>query len=626
MSYARLWIICGVLGGGLWLAQADETSPAKPFFLPKSPVAAAYVLGRLSNQELTAAPRSEFVYVALLQRAGLARKYRVEALNGLAKLRQTDALTELLAGLTELDTKGATAEPVLHDLAPLLLQSDADALKAKSATLAQLTQTAKLPFTRQLAYAALLTIEGADGPTWQQTSAHPGQFADLVSGIALLRDPNQRAAFHLQLAALLQAAELPEVRRAAISSSVTLPGSEAEVFNTLAGLVRAGTERATAIAALQKIPRSFWSRDQLEPLVTSLVAYLQTVPVEQRTGPEALSAFQFATDLTGLLPTETAATFGRTLRSLGVSVFVIRTIPEQMLYDQSLIVVAVGKPVELVLINDDAMPHNLVITQPEALEAIGSAAERLPPTPDAQGRLYVPNSPQVLHATKLVEFGQQARLSFTAPDAPGDYHFVCTFPGHWRRMNGTLAVVQDVEAYLASHAAQKTPQMTEWKIEELTPALTKLNSGRDWRRGQELFTQLSCASCHRIGNEGATFGPDLTSVFAQFQNDPRAVLQQILEPSLVISNAYRAFDFELADGEEISGLIVKDDGQSLTVQAGASAALTHTFAKAQIKTQQPQRSSLMPVGLLNQSSAEDILDLLAFIKAGGTPAEHSHQP
>lgn len=626
MSYARLWIICGVLGGGLWLAQADETSPAKPFFLPKSPVAAAYVLGRLSNQELTAAPRSEFVYVALLQRAGLARKYRVEALNGLAKLRQTDALTELLAGLTELDTKGATAEPVLHDLAPLLLQSDADALKAKSATLTQLTQTAKLPFTRQLAYAALLTIEGAGGLTWQQTSAHPGQFADLVSGIALLRDPNQRAAFHLQLAALLQAAELPEVRRAAISSSVTLPGSEAEIFNTLAGLVRAGTERATAIAALQKIPRSFWSRDQLEPLVTSLVAYLQTVPVEQRTGPEALSAFQFATDLTALLPTETAATFGRTLRSLGVSVFVIRTIPEQMLYDQSLIVVAVGKPVELVLINDDAMPHNLVITQPEALEAIGSAAERLPPTADAQGRLYVPNSPQVLHATKLVEFGQQARLSFTAPDTPGDYHFVCTFPGHWRRMNGTLAVVQDVEAYLASHAAQKAPQMTEWKIEELTPALTKLNSGRDWRRGQELFTQLSCASCHRIGNEGATFGPDLTSVFAQFQNDPRAVLQQILEPSLVISNAYRAFDFELADGEEISGLIVKDDGQSLTVQSGASAALTHTFAKAQIKTQQPQRSSLMPVGLLNQSSAEDILDLLAFIKAGGAPAEHSHQP
>lgn len=624
MRYLWMGMLSAFLGGAAGFVHGEAAGTNKAFFLPKSPVAAAYVLGRLSNPELIAAPRGEFVYAALLQRAGLARKYRVEALNGLAKLRQTDVLTELLAGLTELDTKGATAEPVLHDLAPLLLQSDGEALKAKSATLAQLARAAKVPFTRQLAYAALLTVEGADGPTWQQTSAHPGQFADLVSGIALLRDPHQRAAFHPQLAALLQTAASPEVRRAAIRSSVTLPGSEVEVFNTLAGLIRSGTERAPAIAALQKIPRSFWSRDQLEPLATSLVAYLQTVPVEQRTAPEALSAFQLATDLTPLLPTETAVTFGRTLRSLGVSVFVIRTIPEQMLYDQSLIVVPVGKPVELVLINDDAMPHNLVITAPGALEEIGSAAERLPPTPDAQGRLYVPHSPLVLHATRLVEFGQQARLSFTTPDAPGDYPFVCTFPGHWRRMNGTLAVVDDVDAYLASHAAQKTPQITEWKIEELTPALTKLDSGRDWRRGQELFTQLSCASCHRIGNEGVAFGPDLTAVFAQFQNDPRAVLRQILEPSLVISNAYRAFDFELADGEEISGLIVKDDGQSLTVQSGASAALTHTFAKAQIRAQQPQRSSLMPVGLLNQSSAEDILDLLAFIRTGGTPAEHSH--
>ena len=50
-------------------------------------MAAAYVLGRLSDQELIAAPRSEFVYVALLQRKGLDSKYRLEALSGLAAIR-----------------------------------------------------------------------------------------------------------------------------------------------------------------------------------------------------------------------------------------------------------------------------------------------------------------------------------------------------------------------------------------------------------------------------------------------------------------------------------------------------------------------------------------------------------
>src|SRR6266481_7467424 len=82
------------------VARAQEDAPKKTFFLPKNPTAAAYILNRLSNKELIAAPRSEFVYVALLQRKGLDRKYRLEALQGLATVRHTDSLTELLAGLT----------------------------------------------------------------------------------------------------------------------------------------------------------------------------------------------------------------------------------------------------------------------------------------------------------------------------------------------------------------------------------------------------------------------------------------------------------------------------------------------------------------------------------------------
>src|SRR5262249_32579727 len=71
---------------------AAESPSTNRFFLPQNPVAAAYVLGRLSNQELIAAPRSEFVYVALLQRKGLERKYRLEALEGLSKIRKSDPL------------------------------------------------------------------------------------------------------------------------------------------------------------------------------------------------------------------------------------------------------------------------------------------------------------------------------------------------------------------------------------------------------------------------------------------------------------------------------------------------------------------------------------------------------
>src|SRR5689334_20802422 len=78
------WILLAGLVLAPCFGRAQETTN-KGFYLPKNAVAAGYYLSRLSNRELMDAPRSEFVYVALLQRKGLDKKYRIEALDGLAK-------------------------------------------------------------------------------------------------------------------------------------------------------------------------------------------------------------------------------------------------------------------------------------------------------------------------------------------------------------------------------------------------------------------------------------------------------------------------------------------------------------------------------------------------------------
>ena len=232
----------------------------------------------------------------------------------------------------------------------------------------------------------------------------------------------------------------------------------------------------------------------------------------------------------------------------------------------------------------------------------------------------------MLFATKLVEPGQQTKLSFVAPESPGDYQYVCTFPGHWRRMVGTLTVVQDVEAYLASHAALAPPKMTEWKVDDLAPDLMKVSSGQNLAQGKELFTKLACAGCHKLGPAGLNYGPDLTDLFTRYQTNRADVLRQILEPSLVISNRYQNFQFEMKNGDELLGLIVKEDGETLTVQTGPSDALIQTFKKSDLKTQQPQTSSPMPMGLLNQLSKAEIFDLLAYLESGGKLPAHEHQP
>ncbi len=602
--------------------RAAEEPPKKTMNLPKSPRAAAYVLGRLSNQELIEAPRSEFVYVALLERKGLDRKYRIEALEGLAKSRNTDTSTELLGGIRELDRKGEESEPVLRDLGSLLLLNKAADLAAKRVDLEKLAGESQLPLTRRIGYAALVTADASAEKIWQQVESDPARLANLLLSIPLARDANLRAALYPKIEPLLHKADPPEVRRAAITAIAAVPGHDAETFGTLAGLVKSGTERASAVAALQQLPRKSWPNEQAGPLIESLVAWLKTVPVDRRTEPDAVNAFQFATDLTTLLSAEQARAAGKTLRLLGASVFVIHTLPEQMLYDKTLIVVEPGKPVEIILKNDDAMQHNLVVVAPGALEEIGQAAEKMPPQPDALLRLYVPDSAQVLFATKLLDPGQQAKLAFTAPSQPGEYPYLCTYPGHWRRMVGTLAVVEEVDAYLASHAEQK---MTEWKLEDLVPDLAKAGAGRNPAVGKELFTSLACAQCHKLGNEGYEYGPDLTDVFKRYNNSRADVLHQILEPSLKIDDRYRNYQFELKDGDEVPGMIVNEDADTVTIQTGPSAALLQTLKKSDIKERQPQKFSLMPLGLLNTLTKDQILDLLAYVESAGNIQAHEHK-
>ena len=54
---------------------------------------------------------------------------------------------------------------------------------------------------------------------------------------------------------------------------------------------------------------------------------------------------------------------------------------------------------------------------------------------------YVPNTPKVLHHSKLMLPGSSETLYFIAPDKPGDYMYVCSFPGHYLSMRGILRVM-----------------------------------------------------------------------------------------------------------------------------------------------------------------------------------------
>jgi plastocyanin len=124
----------------------------------------------------------------------------------------------------------------------------------------------------------------------------------------------------------------------------------------------------------------------------------------------------------------------------GLQTITIKTIPERLLYDLREFKVAPGAPVKLVFENPDVTPHNLLIVQPGAADEVGMAGNEMAKTPDGFTKGFIPDSPKILHKTKMLNQGDREVLRFTAPTAKGKYPYICTFPGHWLVMKGEMVV------------------------------------------------------------------------------------------------------------------------------------------------------------------------------------------
>ncbi|HEV7282983.1 MAG TPA: GDSL-type esterase/lipase family protein [Pirellulaceae bacterium] len=102
--------------------------------------------------------------------------------------------------------------------------------------------------------------------------------------------------------------------------------------------------------------------------------------------------------------------------------------------------VRAGEAIALTLSNPDVVPHNWALIRPGSLEAVGTLADRLISDPDAALRHYVPETDDVLAYVDVVSPREKSTIWFKAPKQPGRYPYLCTFPGHWKAMNGELIV------------------------------------------------------------------------------------------------------------------------------------------------------------------------------------------
>jgi azurin len=124
----------------------------------------------------------------------------------------------------------------------------------------------------------------------------------------------------------------------------------------------------------------------------------------------------------------------------GALAVTLSVVTGEMKFSQTLITARAGQRVELTFNNTDDMQHNVVIFKPGDMTAYEKELFGSMNDANAQARGFVPDSPNVLLASPLLNARESTVVVFDAPTEPGEYPFVCSFPGHWMTMRGVLRV------------------------------------------------------------------------------------------------------------------------------------------------------------------------------------------
>jgi putative heme-binding domain-containing protein len=181
-------------------------------------------------------------------------------------------------------------------------------------------------------------------------------------------------------------------------------------------------------------------------------------------------------------------------------------------------------------------------------------------------------------------------------------------------MDGTVALMgslgrQSQEKWKESFLKWQQPQedvragVDQW--------MAKLQPG-DARRGYQVFrsSKATCSACHQVGYVGGKVGPVLSRIGQS--RSRRELLEAILYPSARLEQAYQGIKVRTVEGDVVQGLVVSETANELELQVSAD--VRRRISKGEIEARETSTVSIMPVGLENQLSIEELSDLIAFLE------------
>lgn len=130
----------------------------------------------------------------------------------------------------------------------------------------------------------------------------------------------------------------------------------------------------------------------------------------------------------------------------------------------------------------------------------------------------------------------------------------------------------------------------------------------DAKAGEEVFSRI-CVACHKMGDMGILYGPDLSQVAGRLTREE--IIESIIFPSAKVDPKFQATNIETKDGEAFTGFLASETDEAITLILGGG--IPQTIAKNKISERETLSVSSMPEGLPAAMSAREFLDLVEFL-------------
>ena len=164
----------------------------------------------------------------------------------------------------------------------------------------------------------------------------------------------------------------------------------------------------------------------------------------------------------------------------------------------------------------------------------------------------------------------------------------------------------------ANALLDKMKATEQQKLLKLDSLVAGLGSG-DAVRGKEIFfsAQAKCATCHVVSKKGKRVGPDLTTIGAN--RSSKDLLESIVFPSSTLVRQYEPYTLVTVNGRSYSGLVIRDTATEVTIQQTLGDPVT--VSRSNVDELVPSTVSIMPKGLDEQITPQQIADLVAWMRS-----------